>query len=188
MTESSASPRAASVPFREAVRTWARVGALGFGGPAGQIAVLHRIVVEEKGWVDEPRFLHALNFCMLIPGPEAQQLATYVGWMMHGVPGGLAAGILFILPGFFILSALSILYATLQGTAFVAALFFGLKAAIIAVVLEALIRIGKRALKGRGSYAIAAAAFISLSLLNIPFPVVVPGTRMAGWMTRPAPP
>lgn len=182
MTESSASTQVASVPFREAVRTWARVGVLGFGGPAGQIAVLHRIVVEEKEWVDEPRFLHALNFCMLIPGPEAQQLATYIGWMMHGVPGGLAAGILFILPGFVILSVLSILYATLQGTAFVAALFFGLKAAIIAVVVEALIRIGKRALKGRGSYAIAAAAFISLSFFNIPFPIVVLGAGLVGWM------
>jgi chromate transporter len=164
------------------VRTWARVGALGFGGPAGQIAVLHRIVVEEKQWVDEPRFLHALNFCMLLPGPEAQQLATYVGWMMHGVRGGLAAGILFILPGFFILSVLSALYAAYQETAFVAALFFGLKAAIIAVVVEALIRIGKRALRGRGFVTIAAAAFISLSLLDISFPIVVLGAGLAGWM------
>ncbi|WP_420129654.1 chromate efflux transporter [Longimicrobium sp.] len=168
--------------LREAIPTWARVGALGFGGPAGQIAVLHRIVVEEKEWVDEPRFLHALNFCMLLPGPEAQQLATYVGWMMHGVRGGLAAGILFILPGFFILSVLSALYAAYQETTFVAALFFGLKAAIIAVVVEALLRIGKRALKGRGAYAIAAAAFISLSLLNIPFPIVVLGAGLAGWL------
>lgn len=171
-----------TLTLREAIPTWARIGALGFGGPAGQIAVLHRIVVEEKQWVDEPRFLHALNFCMLLPGPEAQQLATYVGWMMHGVRGGLAAGILFILPGFFILSVLSALYAAYQETTLVAALFFGLKAAIIAVVVEALIRIGKRALKGRGAYVIAAAAFISLSLLNIPFPVVVLGAGLVGWM------
>jgi chromate transporter len=170
------------VTLRQAVRTWARVGALGFGGPAGQIAVLHRIVVEEKQWVDEPRFLHALNFCMLLPGPEAQQLATYVGWMMHGVRGGLAAGILFILPGFLVLLVLSALYAAYQETAFVAALFFGLKAAIIAVVVEALIRIGRRALRGRGSVTIAAAAFISLSLLDIPFPIVVLGAGLAGWM------
>jgi chromate transporter len=170
------------VTLREAVPTWARVGVLGFGGPAGQIAVLHRIVVEEKEWVDEPRFLHALNFCMLLPGPEAQQLATYIGWMMHGVRGGLAAGILFILPGFFILSVLSALYAAYQETTLVAALFFGLKAAIIAVVVEALIRIGKRALKGRGAYLIAAAAFISLSLLDIPFPIVVLGAGLVGWM------
>jgi chromate transporter len=170
------------VPFREAVRTWARVGVLGFGGPAGQIAVLHRIVVDEKQWVDEPRFLHALNFCMLLPGPEAQQLATYVGWMMHGVPGGLAAGILFVLPGFIVLSVLSTLYAAFQGTALVAALFFGLKPAIIAVVVEALLRIGRRALGRRGSVSIAAAAFISLSLFHIPFPLVVLGAAFAGWV------
>jgi chromate transporter len=175
-------PAAPPVTLREAIPTWARVGVLGFGGPAGQIAVLHRIVVEEKQWVDEPRFLHALNFCMLLPGPEAQQLATYVGWMMHGVRGGLAAGILFILPGFITLSVLSALYAAFQETALVAALFFGLKAAIIAVVVEALVRIGKRALRGRGSVAIAAAAFISLSLLEIPFPIVVLGAGLAGWM------
>jgi chromate transporter len=185
MHPSPAPPPPASPPpvtLRQAVRTWARVGALGFGGPAGQIAVLHRIVVEEKQWVDEPRFLHALNFCMLLPGPEAQQLATYVGWMMHGVRGGLAAGILFILPGFLILSVLSALYAAYQETAFVAALFFGLKAAIIAVVVEALIRIGRRALREKGSVTIAAAAFISLSLLDISFPVVVLGAGLAGWM------
>ncbi|HEX2207290.1 MAG TPA: chromate efflux transporter [Longimicrobium sp.] len=181
----SADPQPAPppVPFREAVRTWARVGVLGFGGPAGQIAVLHRIVVDEKRWVDEPRFLHALNFCMLLPGPEAQQLATYVGWMMHGVRGGLAAGILFVIPGFVILSVLSTLYAAFQQTPFVAALFFGLKPAIIAVVVEALIRIGGRALAGRGSVAIAAAAFISLSFFHIPFPLIVLGAGAVGWMT-----
>lgn len=170
------------VPFREAVGTWARVGVLGFGGPAGQIAVLHRIVVDEKRWIDEPRFLHALNFCMLLPGPEAQQLATYVGWMMHGVRGGLAAGVLFVVPGFVVLSVLSALYAAYQQTAVVAALFFGLKPAVIAVVVEALIRIGRRALAARGSAAIAAAAFISLSLLNIPFPLVVLGAGLVGWI------
>ncbi|HEU4886027.1 MAG TPA: chromate efflux transporter [Longimicrobium sp.] len=179
---SSAAAPPAPVTLREALPTWARIGVLGFGGPAGQIAVLHRIVVEEKGWVDEPRFLHALNFCMLLPGPEAQQLATYVGWMMHGIRGGLAAGILFILPGFVILSTLSALYAAFQETAVVAALFFGLKAAIIAVVAEALVRIGRRALNGRGSVAIAAAAFVALSLLAIPFPIVVLGAGVAGWM------
>jgi chromate transporter len=170
------------VALREAVRTWARVGALGFGGPAGQIAVLHRIVVDEKRWVDEPRFLHALNFCMLLPGPEAQQLATYVGWMMHGVRGGLAAGILFVLPGFGVMLVLSALYAAFQGTALVAALFFGLKPAVIAVVVQALIRIGRRALAGRGSMMIAAAAFVAVSLLAIPFPLVVLGAGAAGWM------
>jgi chromate transporter len=180
------------VTLREAVRTWARVGALGFGGPAGQIAVLHRIVVDEKRWVDEPRFLHALNFCMLLPGPEAQQLATYVGWMMHGVRGGLAAGILFVLPGFLVMLGLSALYAAFQGTALVAALFFGLKPAVIAVVVQALIRIGRRALAGRGAIGIAAAAFVAVSLLAIPFPLVVLGAGAAGWMmnrqTHPADP
>ena len=176
-------PPSAPVPLRRAVRTWARVGALGFGGPAGQIAILHRVGVEEKRWVDEPRFLHALNFCMLLPGPEAQQLATYIGWMMHGVRGGLAAGILFVLPGFFTLLVLSTLYAAYQGTALVAALFFGLKPAVIAVVVEALIRIGRRALAGRASVAIAAAAFVAVFALAIPFPIVVLGAGWAGWMT-----
>ncbi len=171
------------VPFREALRTWARVGVLGFGGPAGQIAVMHRILVDEKRWVDEPRFLHALNFCMLLPGPEAQQLATYIGWVMHGVRGGLAAGLLFILPGFFILLGLSALYAAFQGTTIVAALFFGLKPAIIAVVVEALLRIGRRALVGRTAYAIAAGAFVAISFLAIPFPIVILAAGVAGWMT-----
>ncbi|HEX2078456.1 MAG TPA: chromate efflux transporter [Longimicrobium sp.] len=171
------------VPFREAVRTWGRVGVLGFGGPAGQIAVMHRILVDEKRWVDEPRFLHALNFCMLLPGPEAQQLATYIGWVMHGVRGGLAAGLLFILPGWVILLVLSALYAAFQGTTLVAALFFGLKPAIIAVVVEALIRIGRRALVGRTAYAIAAAAFVAISFLAIPFPLVILAAGAAGWIT-----
>ncbi|HEX6910333.1 MAG TPA: chromate efflux transporter [Longimicrobium sp.] len=175
-------PADAPVPFREAVRTWARVGALGFGGPAGQIAILHRIVVDEKRWVDEPRFLHALNFCMLLPGPEAQQLATYIGWMMHGARGGLAAGLLFVLPGYLVLLLLSALYAAFQGTALVAALFFGLKPAIIAVVVEALLRIGRRALGGRVSVAIAAAAFVAVFFLGIPFPAVVLGAALAGWL------
>jgi chromate transporter len=171
------------VSLREAVRTWARVGVLGFGGPAGQIAVMHRILVDEKRWVDEPRFLHALNFCMLLPGPEAQQLATYIGWLMHGVPGGLAAGLLFILPGFLILMVLSALYAAFQTTALVAALFFGLKPAIIAVVVEALLRIGRRALVGRTAYAIAAGAFVAISFFAIPFPLVILAAGAAGWMT-----
>lgn len=170
------------VPLRQAARTWARIGALGFGGPAGQIAILHRIVVEEKRWVDEARFLHALNFCMLLPGPEAQQLATYVGWMMHGVRGGLAAGLLFVLPGFVVLLTLSALYAAFQETTLVAALFFGLKPAVIAVVVEALMRIGRRALAGRASVAIAAAAFVGVFFLAIPFPFIVLAAGLAGWL------
>lgn len=180
-------PEHPPAPFREALRTWARVGALGFGGPAGQIAILHRVVVEEKRWVDEARFLHALNFCMLLPGPEAQQLATYIGWMMHGVRGGLAAGLLFILPGFVVLLVLSTVYAAFQGTALVAALFFGLKPAVIAVVVEALMRIGRRALAGRASVAIAAAAFVAVFFLAVPFPLVVAAAGLAGWMTARGP-
>ncbi|HLM69281.1 MAG TPA: chromate efflux transporter [Longimicrobium sp.] len=172
----------APVPFRQALRTWARIGALGFGGPAGQIAVMHRVLVDEKRWVDEPRFLHALNFCMLLPGPEAQQLATYTGWMMHGVRGGLAAGLLFVLPGFVTMLVLSALYAAFQQTALVAALFFGLKPAIIAVVVEALLRIGRRALAGRISVLIAALAFVAVFFLAIPFPAVVAGAGLMGWM------
>jgi chromate transporter len=175
-------PEPPPVPLRQAVRTWARIGALGFGGPAGQIAILHRVVVEEKRWVDEARFLHALNFCMLLPGPEAQQLATYVGWMMHGVRGGLAAGLLFVLPGFIVLLTLSALYAAFQETTLVAALFFGLKPAVIAVVVEALMRIGRQALAGRASVAIAAAAFVGVFFLAIPFPIIVAAAGLAGWL------
>jgi chromate transporter len=122
-------------PFREA-RTWCRVAALSFGGPAGQIAVMHRILVDEKKWVSEERFLHALNYCMLLPGPEAQQLATYIGWLMHGVRGGLAAGTLFILPGIVAILTLSLLYAEYQTTPVVAAIFFGLKPAVMAIVVK----------------------------------------------------
>ncbi|MCA9063164.1 MAG: chromate transporter, partial [Planctomycetaceae bacterium] len=130
-----------SVPFREALRVWLRVAALSFGGPAGQIAVMHRILVDEKRWVSEERFLHALNFCMLLPGPEAQQMATYFGWLLHRVRGGLIAGLLFILPGFASIMVLSIMYAEFQQTTLVPALFFGLKPAVMAIVVEALIRI-----------------------------------------------
>src|SRR6187401_1089115 len=136
-----------AVSFSEALRTWLKIGCLGFGGPAGQIALMHRILVDEKKWVDEPRFLHALNFCMLLPGPEAQQLATYVGWLLHGVRGGLAAGILFVLPGALVMLALSMLYALGQGVPAIDGALFGIKAAVLVIVIEALIRIGRRSLK-----------------------------------------
>src|SRR5215210_1374084 len=132
------------IAFREAVRVWARVAALSFGGPAGQIAVMHRILVEEKRWISENRFLHALNYCMLLPGPEAQQLATYVGWLMHRTLGGIMAGGLFILPGIVAIMALSWIYALYGKVGIVSALFFGLKAAVLAVVLEAVVRIGRK--------------------------------------------
>ncbi len=162
-----------NVSFSEALRVWIRVAALSFGGPAGQIAVMHRILVEEKRWVSENRFLHALNYCMLLPGPEAQQLATYIGWLLHGTPGGLVAGCLFVLPGFVAILALSILYAALQQTTVVTALFFGLKAAVLAVVLEAVIRIGRRALRNRFMIAIAALGFVALFFFALPFPLVI---------------
>src|SRR3954467_6248305 len=144
------------VPFREAVRVWARVALLSFGGPAGQIAMMHRILVEEKRWIGETRFLHALNYCMLLPGPEAHELAIYIGWLPHRVRGGIVAGTLFVLPGLFVLTALSLIYAELGHIGIVQAVFFGLKAAVLAVVLEAVVRVGRRALKSRGLVAIAA--------------------------------
>jgi chromate transporter len=153
-----------------------------FGGPAGQIAVMHRIVVDEKRWVDEPRFLHALNYCMLLPGPEAQQLAIYLGWLLNRTPGGLVAGTLFVLPGFLSILALSVLYAGFQETAFVTGLFFGLKPAVMAVVVEAVVRIGKRALKNRVMVGFAAAAFILIFFFEVPFPVIVTAAGLLGWL------
>jgi chromate transporter len=173
------------VSFGEAVRTWAKIGLLGFGGPAGQIALMHRILVDEKKWIGEARFLHALNFCMLLPGPEAQQLATYIGWMLHRTPGALAAGLLFILPGFCVILALSILYSLFQQTAWLEALFFGLKAAVLAIVVEALLKVGRRALKTPLMRLIAAAAFLSLFLLNLPFPLVIALAGITGyWVAK----
>jgi len=170
----------APVTFREALRVWTRIGLTSFGGPAGQIAVMHRVLVEERRWISEARFLHALNYCMLLPGPEAMQLATYVGWLLHGTRGGLAAGILFVLPGFVVLLALSALYAAGQELAAVAALFFGLKAAVLAVVVEAVLRIGKRVLVNRLLVGVAALAFVALFFGGVPFPAVVLGAALFG--------
>jgi chromate transporter len=169
-------PREHGIPFAEAVRTWARIAALSFGGPAGQIAVMHRILVEEKRWIGEARFLHALNYCMLLPGPEAQQLAVYVGWLLHRTKGGLVAGMLFVLPGLLAIMALSLVYAAFGRVGIVQALFFGLKAAVLAIVLEAVVRIGKRSLKNRVMVGIAAAAFVAIFFLGVPFPLI-PGRR-----------
>ena len=159
--------------LRELTLTSLKIGCLGFGGPAGQISLMHRIFVDEKRWIDEPRYLHALSFCTLLPGPEAQQLATYVGWMLRGTLGGLIAGILFVLPGAAIVFALAWLYAAHGDVAPVAAAFGGVKAAVMALVVEALLRVGKRALKGRFEAAVAAAAFVALALFALPFPLVV---------------
>ncbi|KQV68250.1 chromate efflux transporter [Rhizobium sp. Root1220] len=170
--------------LREAIGVWAKIGCLSFGGPAGQIALMHKTLVEEKRWISEERFLHALSFCMLLPGPEAQQLATYIGWLMHGVRGGLIAGLLFILPGFAVILLLSGLYAVFQDAAWLSALFFGLKAAVLAIVIEALLRLSRRALKGRFHYYVAAASFLALFLLNLPFPLVVILAGGAGFLMK----
>ena len=166
--------------FRELVKVFTRIGCLSFGGPAGQIALMHRELVEERGWVDEEQYLHALNFCHLLPGPEAQQLATWVGWRLHGIKGGLAAGLLFVIPGALVILALSILYAYAANVAWFAAMFVGIKAAVLSIVVQALIRIGGRALNTRFKQAIAVAAFIALFFLNLPFPFVVLGAGIVG--------
>lgn len=171
----------AGVTFKEALAVWTRIGLLSFGGPAGQIALMHRIIVDEKKWLDESRFLHALNYCMLLPGPEAQQLATYVGWLLHGVKGGIVAGVLFILPGAFAIFALSWLYVSLGDLAVVEGVFFGLKAAVLAIVVQALIRIGRRALKGTLKPALAIAGFIALLVFDLPFPLVVLAAGAIGY-------
>ncbi|ACL60922.1 chromate efflux transporter [Methylobacterium nodulans] len=170
-----------SVTLAGALPVWLRVAALSFGGPAGQIAVMHRILVEEQRWISEHRFLHALNFCTLLPGPEAQQLATYVGWLMHGTRGGLVAGGLFVVPGILAIMALSWIYALYGQVGLVAGLFFGLKAAVLAIVLQAVRRIGQRALKSRIMVALAAAAFVAIFFLDVPFPLIVLAAGVIGY-------
>jgi chromate transporter len=172
-TSDRAAAEGHGVSFAEGLKVWCRVAALSFGGPAGQIAVMHRILVDEKRWVSNSRFLHALNYCMLLPGPEAQQLATYIGWLLHGWRGGLAAGTLFILPGFLAILALSLLYSMYLDTTVVQALFFGLKAAVLAVVIAAVIHIGRRALRNPLMVLIAALAFVGIFLFEVPFPIIV---------------
>ena len=177
--ERSSSP-GHGISFREAVAVWAKIAALSFGGPAGQIAVMHRILVEEKRWIGEGRFLHALNYCMLLPGPEAQQLTVYIGWLLHRTLGGLVAGTVFVLPGFVAIMALSWLYAGLGDVPVVEALFFGLKAAVLAVVLEAVVRIGRRALRSGVMVAIAAAAFVAIFFFDVPFPLIILAAGLIG--------
>ncbi|MGE0353083.1 MAG: chromate efflux transporter [Gemmatimonadales bacterium] len=168
------------MPFGDAVRAWVRIALHSFGGPAGQIAVIHRVVVEEKGWLDEPRFLHALSYCMLLPGPEAQQLVTYAGWLLHGVRGGLVAGLLFVLPGFLTILALSVSYVLFHDALLVTALFFGLKPAVVAIVVEALARLGRRALTRAWELAIAGGAFVAIFFFGVPFPLIVGGAALLG--------
>ncbi len=161
----------------------AKIGFLGFGGPAGQIALMHRIFVDERKWVDEDTYLHSLNYCMLLPGPEAQQLATYVGWRLHGVKGGVAAGALFVLPGAALILALSWIYAVYGATPALAAAFYGVKACVVAFVVEALVKIGKRALKTHLDLAVAGASFVALALFGAPFPLVILTAMAAGYLS-----
>ena len=170
------------VHFWEAFRLWLKLGLIGFGGPAAQIALMHRDLVEQRRWISERRFLHALNYCMLLPGPEAMQLATYMGWLMHRTPGGIVAGVLFVLPGLGFLVALSWLYIAFGDVAVVAGLFYGIKPAVTAVVVHAVHRIGSRALKNGLMWAIAAAAFVAIFALQVPFPAIVAGAALIGYV------
>ena len=181
------------ITFRQALAVWARIGLINFGGPAGQIALMHRMLVEERRWISEERFLHALNFCMLLPGPEAQQLAIYVGWLLHGTWGGIVAGTLFVLPGFIVIVAISAAYATYADLTLVQGLLFGLQAATLAIVVEAVLRVGKRALKTRFAWLLAALSFIAIFFFAVPFPAIVLGAGALGFAgarllpARPAP-
>ncbi|WP_371033284.1 chromate efflux transporter [Methylosinus sp. PW1] len=169
------------VTLAEAFRVWARIAVLSFGGPAGQIALMHKVLVEERRWVSEGRFLHALNYCMLLPGPEAQQLATYIGWLMHGTPGGIMAGGLFVLPGAAAIMVLSLVYVVFGKVGFVAAAFFGLKAAVLAIVVQAVIRVGRRALRNRLLKILAGAAFAAIFFFDASFPVIVLSAGLIGY-------
>ncbi len=170
--------------FAEAFRVWAKIGVLSFGGPAGQIALLHKEVVEERKWLEEKEFLNAVNFCMLLPGPEAQQLATYCGWKIHGVKGGLAAGILFVLPGACIILALSFIYALIGNVPFVQSLFYGIKCAVLAIVLEALLKVAKRALKSNLDWLLASLAFVALFVFGLPFALVIAVAALVGFFSK----
>jgi chromate transporter len=190
-TSLTASGRSATVPshgvcLAEALRVWLRVAALSFGGPAGQIAVMHRIIVDEKKWVGENRFLHALSYCMLLPGPEAHQLAIYIGWLMHRWPGAIIAGGLFVLPGIVSIMVLSVIYAAYGSVPVVAALFLGLKAAVLAIVLQAVQRVGSRALKSRPMLVLAALAFIGIFFIRVPFPLIVIAAGIIGFIAARA--
>jgi chromate transporter len=169
------------VPFGEAFRFWVKLGWISFGGPAGQISIMHRELVERRRWLSEERFLHALNYCMMLPGPEAQQLAIYIGWLMHRMPGGIVAGAFFVLPSVFILLALSYVYAAYGTTAFVSGLLAGFKPVVVAIVVEAVLKIGGRALKRRAHFVLALAAFVSIFFLQVPFPLIVLAAALVGF-------
>jgi chromate transporter len=170
------------IRFSDACRFWLKLGCISFGGPAGQIAIMHEELVERRRWISERRFLHALNYCMLLPGPEAQQLATYLGWLMHRTPGGIVAGALFVLPSLLLLIALSAVYVLYGATPLVAGLFYGIKPAVAAIVLQAAQRIGARTLRHGWRWAIAAAAFVAISAGGVPFPLIVAAAALAGYL------
>jgi chromate transporter len=173
---------AASPTLRQALPTWIKVACLSFGGPAGQIAVMQRLLVDERRWISERRFLHALNYCMLLPGPEATQLAAYIGWLMHRWRGGIAAGMIFVLPGFLSILALSIVYAGWGDVPFIESVFYGIKPAVLAIVVHALVRIAQRALVSGYLLAIAAAAFVAIFAFGVPFPAIIVASALAGWI------
>src|SRR5438046_1718120 len=179
LTESQPSVRHPS--FREAFRFWLKLGLISFGGPTGQIAIMQTELVEKKRWISQSRFLHALNFCMLLPGPEAQQLAIYVGWLLHKTWGGIVARAFFVIPSIFILWALSYVYVTFGNVPWVAALFYGLKPAVLAIVAAAVIRIGSRALKNEVMWALAAAAFIAIFFVHVPYPLIIISAALIGF-------
>src|SRR6476659_9676214 len=168
--------------FNEALAVWASIGVLSFGGPAGQIALMHRVLVDERRWISEERFLHALNFCMLLPGPEAMQLATYIGWLLHRTWGGIVAGAFFVIPSIFVLWGLSFVYAAYGNIPWIAAVFYGLKPAVMAIVAVAVIRIGRKALKNSVMWVLAALAFIGIFFFNLPFPSIVFSAGLIGFI------
>ena len=180
------SPTSSTAPaaFKDALKFWTKLGFISFGGPAGQIAIMHQEVVERRHWISENQFLRALNFCMLLPGPEAQQLATYIGWRMHGLGGGIVAGSLFVIPSIFVMLLLSYLAVAHIDIPAVAAAFYGIQPAVVAVVIEAVLRIGKKALRHRVLYMFAALAFIAIFLLKIPFPAIVAAAAIGGMLLQ----
>ncbi|MBD0326388.1 MAG: chromate transporter, partial [Pyrinomonadaceae bacterium] len=183
-TRRSGSVLTRSVSFGEAFRFWAKLGFISFGGPAGQIAIMHRELVERRRWLSEERFLHALNYCMLLPGPEAQQLAIYIGWLMHRTWGGIVAGAFFVIPSMFILLILSYIYAAYGNVAAVAGVLAGFKPIVVAIVVEAVLKIGRRAVKSRAHLLIASAAFIAIYFVHVPFPLIVLAAGVAGLAIR----
>src|SRR2546430_3946708 len=174
--------RCVAPTFGEAFKFWLKLGFISFGGPTGQIAIMQTELVEKKKWISQSRFLHALNFCMLLPGPEAQQLAIYIGWLLHKIRGGIVAGALFVIPSIFVLWTLSFIYAAFGNLPWIAAIFYGLKPAVTAIVLVAVIRIGRKALKNFVMWTLAAAAFVGIYFFKVPFPAIVLGAGVIGFL------